>query len=460
MLQSQQLEQLRTSAEAIFSVGDLLSSAKSQLEYHYKDIWVEGEIGQLTIPSSGHAYFQLKDQNHAMRCVFFKNPTTHNAIAGLETGTQVLLKGTMSVYTARGDMQFIVRQCLLQGEGLLQQQFQQIQKQLQQQGLFDPEHKKTLPSFIKHIALITSSTGAAIGDITRVLSDRYPLMRVSLYPSLVQGEQAPASLINAIAQAEQNPDADVILLTRGGGSMEDLWAFNDVALARAIFHCKIPIVSAVGHEMDYTIADYVADMRAATPSAAAERLSPCQKAIQKQLLQSYKHISDKLRTFILQKQQHLDLLESRLTSPKARISHQKQMLHAQAQYLNQTMMQKYRQCHGQQSIMQHRISASTLKARIHGQKQAIAQYASQMHHSLGYKLLHKSQLLQQYIDKMSAFSPLETLKRGYSISSKVKTDKNIASIKDLSIDEEINIRYYDGQITAKVLSLEPLKPAE
>ena len=258
---------------AAITVSQLNRQAKTLLEQGLAQLWVEGEISNIARPASGHVYFTLKDKSAQIRAAFFRQRQRGPTIS-LKDGDQVLVYGRVSLYEARGDYQLIVEQIEPAGEGALKRQFEVLKKKLAAEGLFDEDRKQELPELPTRIGVITSPTGAAIRDIVSILGRRFPSIPLVIYPSAVQGDAAPQELITALATAIRRAECDVLILARGGGSLEDLWAFNDEQLARAIAESPIPIVSAVGHEVDFTIADFVADLRAPTPSGAAELVVP------------------------------------------------------------------------------------------------------------------------------------------------------------------------------------------
>ena len=263
-----------TNQQTILTVSQLNRHVRTYLEYEMGEVCVAGEISNLSKPASGHFYFTLKDATAQVRCVFFRNRHVGAASRGLQNGQQVVARGKLSLYEARGDYQLIVEQLDEAGQGDLYRQFELLKVKLAALGLFDAARKKPLPRIPDCIGVITSSTGAALHDILTTLGRRFPLIPVIVYPSDVQGKQAAPQLINALQRANRERRCDVLVLARGGGSIEDLWAFNDEYLAHAIANSSIPVVSGVGHETDVTIADFVADLRAATPTAAAEAVVP------------------------------------------------------------------------------------------------------------------------------------------------------------------------------------------
>ena len=259
--------------QKIFSVGELNENVHRLISAQLKDIFVKGEISNLAQPASGHIYFSLKEKNAQVRCALFRNRTLQTKMS-LENGLEIIIHGTPSIYTVRGDYQIIVDYLETAGEGLLRRRFEELKQKLLKEGLFESSMKKTIPKWPRAIGIITSPTGAAIRDVLSVINRRCPSIPVIIYPCQVQGENASATIIDAIQTANRRNECDSLILTRGGGSLEDLWAFNEESTARAIADSRIPILSAVGHETDFTISDMVADTRAATPSAGAELASP------------------------------------------------------------------------------------------------------------------------------------------------------------------------------------------
>ena len=303
---------------AAITVSQLNRQAKTLLEQGLARLWVEGEISNIARPASGHVYFTLKDKSAQIRAAFFRQRQRGPTIS-FKDGDQVLVYGRVSLYEARGDYQLIVEQIEPAGEGALKRQFEVLKKKLAAEGLFDEDRKQELPELPTRIGVITSPTGAAIRDIVSILGRRFPSIPIVIYPSAVQGDAAPQELITALATAIRRDECDVLILARGGGSLEDLWAFNDEQLARAIAESPIPIISAVGHEVDFTIADFVADLRAPTPSGAAELVVPDREDWLRVVQSLAMRISRLGRRTVEDLAQALDWLSRRLvqTSPTA-----------------------------------------------------------------------------------------------------------------------------------------------
>lgn len=431
-------------AHDVFTVSQLNQRAKQLLEITFNSVKVEGEISNLSRPSSGHWYFTLKDKGAQVRCAMFRSRTAQVKFQPKE-GDQIVVRGKVSLYENRGDYQLIVDAMKPAGEGQLQQAFIHLKQKLGAEGLFALESKQALPPEIKRIAVITSPTGAAIHDILTVLKRRFPAIEVDIYPVQVQGQEAARQIIWSINQANSDARADVIIAGRGGGSIEDLWCFNDENLARTIFNSRLPIVSAVGHEVDFTIADFVADVRAPTPSAAAEMLSPDQqeywqrlnglssqleKSIQQQLqnkhwqLQSaqrgLQHPGDKLTQYA----QTLDMLELRLQqSQKNRLSRLQQRLsNSQQKLQQQSPANTLQKVDAQLSYLQQRLSSA-----------------------IKYAIANKKERLQQHALLLNAVSPLQTLGRGYAILQ-TESETVVRDSHDVKKGDLLSARIGHGQL--------------
>jgi exodeoxyribonuclease VII large subunit len=296
----------------VYTISQLNSTARQLLEDNFPPILVEGEISNLACPSSGHIYFSLKDEFAQVRCAMFRNHN-HGLDFTPENGMHVLVQAQVSIYEQRGDYQLIIYHMEAAGVGILRRKFEELKKKLLTEGLFAKEHKKTIPKLANCIGVITSATGAAIRDIISVLKRRFAGIPIIIYPAQVQGDQAAKKIVDAIETANQHNKCDVLIIARGGGSLEDLWPFNEEIVARSIFASQIPIVTGVGHEVDFTIADFVADVRAPTPSAAAELLSPDRADLLNMVEHLHSKFSHLLNTKLRNYAQNLDNLEQRLS---------------------------------------------------------------------------------------------------------------------------------------------------
>ena len=313
--------------ETIYTPSELNHEARLHLEAGFGQLWVEGEVSNLSRPSSGHIYFSLKDAQAQINCALFRAHAQALKFVP-ENGMQVRAHGRVSLYEARGNYQLIADSMLRSGAGALQAKFEQLKNQLAEEGLFDAQYKKALPAYPRRIAVVTSPSGAALRDILNVLQRRWPLAAVRVYGVPVQGEEAAPAIVNALQAANEHGWAEVIVAGRGGGSLEDLWAFNEEVVARAIFASELPVVSAVGHEIDFSISDFVADLRAPTPSAAAELISPDQASLKSTLLALQNRLQRHTRHHLQNLSQKLDHLAHRLAQrhPGQRLAQHRRVL--------------------------------------------------------------------------------------------------------------------------------------
>ncbi len=336
------------SAPRILSVSDLNRIAREVLEQSFPLFWISGEISNLTRAASGHWYFSLKDNSAQVRCVMFRGRNSYLDWTPKE-GDKVEARAVVTLYEARGDFQLTIEFLQRAGLGALFEAFEKLKAKLQAQGLFDPTVKQSLPSHPHQIGIVTSPDAAALHDVLTTLKRRMPGIPVIIYPTPVQGKGAANQIAKAINLASERAECDVLIICRGGGSMEDLWQFNEEVVAHAIANCRIPTVSGVGHETDFTICDFVADVRAATPTAAAELVSPSRAMLLAKLNQLADQLNKSLQTLLSQKGQMLDYLAKRLTSPAQQLDHQKQQLNQIAYRLNMTIQ---KQLHNKQNSLQ------------------------------------------------------------------------------------------------------------
>jgi len=437
----------------IFSVAELNRTARGLLEGQLPLVWVEGEISNLARPGSGHLYFSLKDNSAQVRCAMFRY-RSQQVDFDIANGLHVVARGRVSLYEARGEFQLVVEHLAPAGAGALQQAFEQLKQKLLAEGLFDAEHKQALPDLPQRIGVITSPTGAAIRDVLSVLQRRFPGIGVRIYPVPVQGKEAPSAIVKALQHANQRQDCDVLLLTRGGGSLEDLWAFNDEHVARAIFASSLPVVSAVGHEIDFSIADFVADVRAPTPSAAAELLSPDIQHWQTHAKQLERRLLRAMSTQLEQKQRHLHNLHVRLRHPRQQLESFAQRLDGLSLRLQQSLKTKFHQ--QQQRIQQ-------LHARLQQQSPALKlaplrlqqQYLQErLHTAMHHQLEYYQQRLQTLAHNLDTVSPLATLQRGYAI---VLDEQGhvIRQAEKVHTGEIVSARLAEGELRCQVISQTP-----
>ena len=435
----------------IYSVSRLNHEARMVLEGNFPLLWVEGEISNLARPASGHWYFSLKDSQAQVRAAMFRNRNQLLRFRPAD-GTQVLVRARISLYEARGDYQLIVEHMEEAGAGALQRAFEALKQRLAAEGLFAPEHKRPLPALPRRIGVVTSPSGAAIRDILSVLARRFPAIPVVLYPVPVQGEGAGARIAAALRRAGERAECDVLILARGGGSLEDLWAFNEEAVARALYDSPIPVVSGVGHEVDVTIADFAADLRAATPSAAAEAVSPDGQAWLQQLLRLDGRLLTLLRQHQRQARQALEGLGRRLQA-----QHPGQRLRQRAQRLDE-LDQRLRRAQDRR-LARARIDLSQWQARLRGLAPAprLARLAARrgelerrLRAALAHRLERQRQALKGLVRALDTVSPLATLGRGYSITRRVRDGALLRTAGEVELGEQMETRLADGGLISIV----------
>ncbi len=456
--------------DEIYSVSDFLGLCRRTVERNVPHCWVQGEISNLSRPSSGHWYFSLKDERGAIRCALFRLNQRKLKFA-LENGISVILRGAPTVYEARGDFQMVVQQIEPAGIGNLQLAFDQLKNKLRVEGLFDAEHKKPLPSSINSIAVVSSANGAVIHDIINVLNKRYPFAKIKLYDTLVQGDGAHPKIIKALQMAEADKHSEIIILARGGGSMEDLWAFNEESLVRAIFACKKPIVSAIGHETDTTIADYVADVRAPTPSAAAALVTPDKTELLNQLeklksnlasainqtLEKNQFLLQQLQLGIIDPSQELQRKAQRLDEAEARLTRTiktlKTLNQAKLKALNTELHQ-----HSPARFITYKIEQSKLAQKRllkAGEKcsglfnSELRHLNTQLHQNIARALSKHTSKLGNQAKALHILSPLSTLSRGYSITQN-EEGSIVHGENEINVGDVISTTLHQGKLLSKV----------
>ena len=438
--------------QKVHSVTTLNRLARNILTSEIGLVWLSAEISNFTRASSGHWYFTLKDNKAQVRAAMFRsaNRVVRNPP---REGDKVLVRASVGIYEPRGDYQLVVESMEPEGEGQLKLAFEQVKYKLQAEGLFDPATKQALPAHVKRIGVITSAQGAALHDVLSVLKRRSPATEVIVYPSMVQGEQAAAQLARNIWLANQRNEVDVLLLTRGGGSLEDLWCFNNESLAREIARSPLPLVSAVGHEVDVTIADFVADLRAPTPSAAAELLSMDQRELQVQIRQLQQQLTRSFHTTVQRSAHQLTVLNQRLKS-----RHPEVMLQQQSQRIDQLTQKMTNQLTHQLNRAQ--TTAQRLDSRLARQHPAIrldkiktqqAYLYQRMGAAMQQRLETRKQKLGTLAHLLQSVSPLATMARGYSAT--LKANQAITSITAVKEKDEIISRVSDGEIVSVVTAI-------
>lgn len=452
---------------AVLTVGQLNRLARQVLEDCFPMIWVEGEISNLSRPSSGHWYFTLKDAQAQVRCAMFRNRNGRLRFQPKD-GDKILVKGAISLYEARGDYQLIAEDMQPAGQGLLAARFDMLKQKLQLEGLFDAERKQPLPASIRHLAVITSPTGAAIRDILTVLQRRDPGIRVTVVPVPVQGDQAPPAIVRALAlcnklarEATEAP-FDAILLGRGGGSLEDLWAFNDEGVARAIAASDLPVVSAVGHEVDFSIADFVADVRAPTPSAAAELLSRDWRLSLQQVLGWRQRLVDAWRRLLQQKRQQFEWRQRRLQHPGQRVRQWSLRLDELEMRLRNAVQRRAHDRRQRVQLLHARLQRHQPGLRIQQLRTRLEYCRRQLPLQMQRQLQAHAQQLAATAQLLNSVSPLATLQRGYAIVGNERGDV-IRDARDAPVGSRITARLAHGELHCTVQSIDlphPQPPIE
>lgn len=434
------------------SVAQLNRQAKFLLEQHFPTLLVSGEISNLARPRSGHLYFTLKDQNAQVRCAFFRGQAAQQRYQ-LREGDAVLVRGKLSLYEGRGDYQVIVSGVKPAGDGALQQAFEALKLKLEQEGLFELERKQPLPAQISHLGVITSASGAALQDVLNVLKRRDPGMAVTVFACTVQGQQAAGEIRRALQRAQSDTTLDALLITRGGGSAEDLWCFNDEALARDIVACSLPTVSAVGHETDFTIADFVADVRAPTPSAGAELLSVDQSVWQQRFLQVEQRLRYLMQQTLQSARTRVDHLSQRMRHPSERIREQQQRLDELDSRVRRAMTVRLNHKTQGFSHLQARLKQASPALQVERQRQSLGQIQPRLTIAMERFLSQQKQILGTQAHHLHIASPMATLERGYSISLDSQR-RVIKSIQSVSPGDRLEHRLADGRIKTEVVDVE------
>ena len=437
-----------TPGRDVYTVSRLNREAKALLEGSFPALWVEGEISNLSRPASGHMYFSLKDAGAQVRCALFRG-SRRLLIAEPRDGLHVLARARVSLYEGRGDFQLIVEYLEEAGEGALRRAFEVLKQRLAQEGLFDPARKKPLPRLPRRIGLITSSSGAVLHDIVTTLRRRFPAIAVRLYPVPVQGAGAAEKIAAAIRLAGERKDCDALIVARGGGSLEDLWAFNEEVVARALHACPLPVVAAIGHETDFTIADFVADARAPTPTAAAEMLSPDWREWSGALRQYAQRLEQLLRDRLQRANQHVDWLSARLVHPRQRIELFRQRLHGLGLRLQLVQAGQRQLAHirlMQLSARLHRLSPAPRLRTLEQQRQHLRQ---RLQGGMWHALTSTEERLRHMAQTLHTLSPLATLDRGYAI---VRQDNNavIREARSVKRGERVRAQLARGWLDCRV----------
>ena len=438
-----------TPSRNIYTVSRLNREAKALLEGSFPALWVDGEISNLSRPASGHLYFTLKDAQAQVRCALFRGSRRLLTVEPRD-GMHVLARGRVSLYEGRGDFQLILEYLEEAGEGALRRAFEVLKQRLMQEGLFEAARKKPLPRLPRCIGLVTSPSGAVLHDIVTTLRRRFPAIAVRLYPVPVQGAGAAEKIAAAIALAGKQPDCDALIVARGGGSLEDLWAFNEEIVARAIYTCPLPVVSAVGHETDITIADFVADARAPTPTAAAEMLSPDWREWSDAFQQHAERLQRQMRDRLRRDSQHLDGLAARLVHPRQRIELFRQRLHGLVLRLRLMQTGQQRETHARLMNLSARLHRHSPLPRLHALEQRRQHLAQLLHGATRRALAAADERLRHLAQTLHTLSPLATLDRGYAIVRRADDGTVIRDANAVRAGERVRAQLAHGQLECVV----------
>ena len=437
----------------IYSVSQLNHAAKMLLEGQLGQVWLTGEISNFSQPVSGHWYLTLKDENAQVRAAMFRMKNVRVSFRP-QNGMQVLVRAAVSLYEPRGDYQIIIETMHPAGEGLLQQRFEQLKMKLAAEGLFAQNLKKNLPHFCKSVGVVTSPTGAALQDILHILKRRDPSLKVIIYPTAVQGNDATAEIVQMIELANARNEVDVLIVGRGGGSLEDLWCFNEETVARAIFNSAIPIISAVGHEIDVTIADFVADVRAPTPSAAAELVSRNQDELLQQLTYKMQHLDMAIDRYLGLKYQWLQQLNLRLQRqhPQMQLQAQVQTTAQLVQRLHNAIQRAIEKKHYQLTALSTRLVNNPLPHQVQKQFQYVEQLQVRLDFGLKKSVNTRQHQLANLCAKLDGLSPLKVLSRGYSIAEN-EQGKALTSVSQIQANAKLKTRFVDGVVISQVIEI-------
>ena len=439
------------SERVVCTVSELVLRIKETLEDRFPAVWVEGEISNLRIPSSGHVYFTLKDDGAQLRCVLFRSRGRRVAFQP-EDGMQVLAFGGLDVYAARGEYQLIVELLEPKGVGALQLAFEQLKRKLEAEGLFEAGRKRALPPFPRTIGIVTSPTGAAIRDMLHVIGRRFADLRVLITPVRVQGEEAPGEIVRALRDLQEVPDLDVVIVGRGGGSIEDLWAFNDERVARAISACRVPVISAVGHETDFTIADFVADLRAPTPSAAAEVVVREKLHVIRALCDMYDTLKQTMTARLARERQRVDSLGRRrvLTDAARALRDWHRRLDELSTRLALGVRANRRLGEHRLSLARNALRSLNPVARIANGTVVLAQLRGRLASAGANRAKTARHRLDAAVGQLDSLSPLAVLGRGYSLTRLLPSGAIVRSAAQTRPGDAIEILLREGALDARV----------
>jgi len=433
----------------ILTISELTAGIKDLLESTFDEVWVEGEISNLRRPPSGHLYFTLKDENSQIRGVLFKQQSRYLRFE-LEDGQHVICWGRVGIYEKRGEYQLILDYVEPRGIGSLQLAFEQLKQRLVEEGLFDKARKRPLPLVPKRIGIVTSPTGAVIQDMLHILRRRFENIEVVLYPVKVQGEGAAQEIAQGIAYLGAQGEVDVIIVGRGGGSLEDLWAFNEEAVARAIFACPIPVISAVGHETDFTIADFVADVRASTPSAAAELVVQQKRDLVRSIEVLRQRMARGMDRLLVRSREQVMGAQGSIRDPRRRIEELRLRLDEQWGRLAQATLRTWRENKERAERVLRLLFAQDPCYAIRSFREGIAQLTKALRVGMATVLASKRKAWEKELARLDALSPLAILSRGYSITRRLPDNLILRAADEVEMKDQVAVRLSRGELICRV----------
>lgn len=435
----------------VYTVTELTREIKGVLEGRFPAVWVKGEVSNLKVPTSGHFYFTLKDENACLDAVLFRNDARRLKFR-IQNGLSLVARGRLDLYPPKGGYQLVCDGVDLVGAGALQIAFEQLKEKLQKEGLFAQERKRKLPFLPRRIAVVTSPSGAAVHDFLRVLHRRFPNLPVLIVPARVQGENAAQEIARGIVRAAKARDVDVVVVARGGGSLEDLWAFNEEVVARALCGCPVPTVSAVGHEVDVTIADFCADVRAPTPTAAAELLAREKTELVADLAQRKARLHRALRAQLDKRKAQLDRLEARVADPRRLLSDRKLRLDKLEQRLQAALKLDAREAKLRK--LRERLQGQHPREKLHRLHREVARLEEKLRTLATRAVASRQQRFESLAGRLDAMSPLKVLARGYAVAFD-EQGRALTSAAQVEPGDRLRVRLHEGELSASVLTKKP-----
>ena len=438
----------------LLSVSDVTRLIRDSLEDQFRDIWIQGEISNLRTPSSGHLYLTIKDEQSQLRAVFFRAGLARLRFA-LQEGMAIIVRGRISVYEPRGEYQLVIDSLEPQGIGAFQLAFEQLKERLAREGLFEEARKRPLPAFPRTVGIVTSITGAAIRDILAVLNRRCPLVHILIAPVPVQGDGAAERIAAAITVLSAVSEVEVLIVGRGGGASEDLWAFNEEVVVRAIVQSRVPVVSAVGHEIDVTLSDFAADYRAPTPSAAAEAVVP----VLDELVDRLDEVSDRLRrtmqTFVVTQRHRLVTSLGILREMRFRMQAQAQRVDELSDALRRSLTDRLNLLHRGMAECHHALLAQSPQRKIRTSVVLLPQLCKRLEQEARRGLFHRRQAVESHMTALDALSPLAILRRGYSVIQTVPSGQVVRRASEVAVGEVFQARLSEGRLVCLVKEVLP-----